>query len=518
MYQNNFFNELVIDNFAGGGGASTGIELALGRPVDIAINHDPDAIEMHRRNHPYTRHYCENVWDIDPSELSGGKPIGLVWLSPDCKHFSKAKGGKPVEKKIRGLAWIALKWASLPNKPRVIILENVEEFQTWCRIDPETSKPDFRFKGETFKSFVNALRHCGYEVKWRELKACDYGAPTSRKRFFLVARCDGKPIVFPIATHGKAKGLKSYRTAAECIDWSLPIKSIFDREKPLADATMRRIARGIDKFVLKNAKPFIMQMNFDNAPQDIDKPLSTITTIGHHYIVEPQLAYLNQRYGGDSRNGASLDNPMPTVTATAHSQLVSLFMSKYFSGEQQSGNSIDEPLSTVTTIDHNALVAVNFIAQQYGTSTGQCVDTPLGTVTQVSKASLVSAFLVKYYGGESIMGQSVNEPLHTITTKDRFSLVVVKINNIDYVITDICMRMLEPHELFKAQGFPDDYIINFTRDNGKMYSKAAQVARCGNSVCPALAEALVRANLPELAAKNKITTCAELEKVMSATA
>ena len=218
--------ELIVDNFAGGGGASTGIELAVGRPVDIAINHDPDAIAMHRVNHPNTRHYCESVWDVNPAEICEDRPVGLMWLSPDCKHFSRAKGGKPVSKNVRGLAWIAVRWAATV-KPRVIILENVPEFVTWGRLDKD-GKPDKNYVGETFRSFVRALKRHGYEVKWGELKACDYGAPTIRKRFFMIARCDNQPIVFPAPTHGTGDGLKPYRTAAECIDWSVPCKSIFE--------------------------------------------------------------------------------------------------------------------------------------------------------------------------------------------------------------------------------------------------------------------------------------------------
>lgn len=275
-HQISIFDEIIVDNFAGGGGASTGIELALGRPVDIAINHDPAAIAMHRANHPFTEHYCESVWDVDPVKVCRGRRVALMWLSPDCKHFSKAKGGKPVEKHIRGLAWIAVRWAALV-KPRVIVLENVEEFKTWGRIDRATGKPDVAHKGETFRSFVNALKHHGYAVEWKELRACDYGAPTSRKRLVLIARCDGKPIVFPKPTHGKGKGLKPYRTAAEIIDWTLPCPSIFARKKPLVEATLRRIARGLDKFVIRAEKSFIVPIGYGEKEgqkprvQDIDE-------------------------------------------------------------------------------------------------------------------------------------------------------------------------------------------------------------------------------------------------------
>lgn len=257
------FSGLYIDNFAGGGGASTGIELGLGRPVDIAVNHDPEAVAMHDINHPHTRHYCESVWDVDPRAITGGRPVDLCWFSPDCKHFSKAKGGTPVSKKIRGLAWVALRYAATV-RPRVIMLENVEEFVTWGPITRD-GRPCPQNKGRTFASFVNALRRHGYQVDWRELRACDYGAPTIRKRLFLIARRDGLPIVWPEPTHGdpasaevKTKRLKPWRTAAEVIDWSIPCPSIFNRARPLAENTLRRIARGLQRYVIEAQQPFIV--------------------------------------------------------------------------------------------------------------------------------------------------------------------------------------------------------------------------------------------------------------------
>lgn len=399
--------ELIVDNFAGGGGASTGIELATGRSVDIAINHDPAAIAMHRTNHPTTKHYCENVWDVDPVEACAGRPVGLAWFSPDCKHFSKAKGGKPVEKAIRGLAWVAIRWVKLV-RPRVIILENVEEFTTWGPLIG--NRPDPTRKGQTFRRFVHALKRYGYRVEWNELRACDYGAPTIRKRFFLIARCDGLPIVWPEPTHGDpatlfvASGiLQPWRTAAEIIDWSIPCPNIFARKKPLCENTMRRITRGLKKFVLDNPKP---------------------------YIVNKSLAP---------------------------------FLIQYHS--EQSDKDVR----------------------------GQAIDRPLMTADASNRYGLVTAFLLKYYGqGE---GQTLAEPLHTITTKDRFGVIAVCGEL--YQITDIGMRMLTPRELFRAQGFPESYIIDRDAD-GKYYPKSAQVARCGNAVPPPFAEALVRANLPEL--------------------
>ena len=399
--------ELIVDNFAGGGGASTGIELATGRSVDIAINHDPAAIAMHRANHPSSKHYCENVWDVDPVEACAGRPVGLAWFSPDCKHFSKAKGGKPVEKAIRGLAWVAIRWAKLV-RPRVIILENVEEFTTWGPLIG--NRPDPMRKGQTFRRFVHALKRYGYCVEWNELRACDYGAPTIRKRFFLIARCDGLPIVWPEPTHGDpstlfvASGiLHPWRTAAEIIDWTIPCPSIYDRKKPLCENTMRRIARGLRKFVLEHPQPYIVD-------------------------------------------------------------------------------------------DHIAPFLIQYHTEQSGKEVrGQAVDKPLMTADSSNRYGLVTALLIKYYGqGE---GQSLREPLHTITTKDKFGLVIVR--GEPYQIIDIGLRMLTPRELFRAQGFPEDYIIDRDAD-GKHYPKSAQVARCGNAVPPPFAEALVRANLPEM--------------------
>ncbi|MFN0222127.1 DNA cytosine methyltransferase [Paenibacillus sp. KR2-11] len=532
--------EIVVDNFAGGGGASTGIELAIGRSVDVAINHDPAAIAMHEVNHPETEHYCESVWDVDPRQVAAGRPVALCWLSPDCKHFSKAKGGKPVEKKIRGLAWVALRWAATV-RPRVIMLENVEEFTTWGPI--RDGRPDPKQKGRTFKSFVNALQRQGYEVEWRELRACDYGAPTIRKRLFLIARCDGRPITWPKPTHGnpnslpvKAKKLKPWRTAAEIIDWSIPCPSIFERSRLLADNTLRRIARGIQRFVMDNPEPFIVrigQTGFggDRLQYSLDDPLTTITTKAEHLLISPSLIQMGygERKGQEPRV-LDFEKPVGTVTAGGNKFAVAAaFLAKHF-GRNYNGPGADlkGPLPTVTTIDHNAVVMAH-IARHFGESVGSAADSPLGTVTAGGggKSALVTsnliklrgtcqdgqpvtdpmptitagglhvgevrAFLMAYYG--TGIGQELKEPLHTVVTKDRFGLVTVE--GQDYQIVDIGMRMLEPHELFAAQGFPTEYIID--RDAaGKRYPKSAQVARCGNSVPPPFAQALVKENLPEL--------------------
>ncbi|MGN0667505.1 MAG: DNA cytosine methyltransferase, partial [Huintestinicola sp.] len=338
--------EIFVDNFAGGGGASTGIELAIGRPVTIAINHDPDAIAMHKANHPYTEHFQESVWDIDPKEVCRGRPVALAWFSPDCKHFSRAKGGKPVDKTIRGLAWVAVRWARYVH-PRVIMLENVPEFQTWGPLGKD-NKPIKSRSGETFRKFIRHLQREGYSVKWQELKACDYGAPTIRKRFFLVARCDGKPIVFPKPTHGEAKVLLPYRSAAECIDWSIPCKSIFGRKKPLADATLRRIARGIDKFTIKSANPYIIPVGYGERigqqprVNDINAPLSTIVSNCKQYVSSP---HISKFYGGIT--GAAITEPMPTVTAIDHNGLVASQLIQYHSETAHSetrGQALNDPL------------------------------------------------------------------------------------------------------------------------------------------------------------------------------
>lgn len=524
--------EIIVDNFAGGGGASTGIELAIGRSVDIAINHDPAAIAMHKANHPKTKHYCENVWDVNPIEACKGRPVALAWFSPDCKHFSKAKGGKPRDKKIRGLAWIVLKWAA-KVRPRVIMLENVEEFQTWGPI--RKGRPIKSKSGETFKAWKNQLEALGYKIEHRELRACDYGAPTIRKRFFLVARCDGKPIVWPEPTHGTPESLevqmgllKPWRTAAEIIDWSLPCPSIFDRKKPLAENTLKRIARGLQKFVIDNPEPFIVQVNHGGENfrgQNIDEPMPTITarhgfgvvtpyiaintsghsggaadepihtitTGGHHALIAPALIQYHTETS-DQPRGQKLDKPINTLDASPRYGLVSAFISKYYAGNYDgAGSALDEPVHTVTSKDHNAVVAT-FITKMNKTSIGQSANEPLNTVTAgANHFGEVRAFLIKYYGQGT--GQKVTEPLDTIPTKDRFGLVTI--NGIDYQIVDIGLRMLAPHELFAANGFPETYIIDHDY-TGKPYPKTAQVARCGNAVPPPFAEALTRVNLPEL--------------------
>lgn len=512
-----WFDELIVDNFAGGGGASTGIEMALGRPVDIAINHDLDAIAMHTINHPHTTHYCESVWDVDPVKVTNGQPVGLAWFSPDCKHFSKAKGGTPVNKEIRGLAWVAMRWAATV-RPRIIMLENVEEFKTWGPV--VDGKPCPARKGKTFESFVRQLEQLGYAVEWRNLVASDFCAPTIRKRFFLIARCDGQPIVWPTPTHGnparldfKKSGLKKWKTAADIIDWSIPCPSIFDRKKPLAENTLRRIARGIQRYVIDNPKPFIVrigQQGFggDGMQYGTEQPLTTITTKAEHCLVLP---HITKYYGAKSETevrGGVINEPIATQTTENRFGLVSAFLTKFRTGA--TGSSMDEPVHTITAgsfvkrpggAAHAMGMVTTHLLHLRNNCDGRSVEEPLPTLTAGGgHVGEVRAFLIKYYGNEK-EGVSLREPLHTVTAQDRFGLVTVR--GEQYQIIDIGMRMLEPHELFAAQGFPADYIID--RDaSGKPIPKYQQVARCGNSVCPPLAKVLVEANFAEETSFSKV--------------
>lgn len=538
--------ELIVDNFAGGGGASTGIELATGYSVDIAINHDPEAIKMHKANHPNTKHYCENVWAVDPIMACNGHPVGLAWFSPDCKHFSKAKGGKPKDKNIRGLAWVALRWAGLV-RPRVIMLENVEEFKTWGPLN-RRHHPIRAKQGKTFERFVQQLRELGYEVEFRELIAADYGAPTMRKRFFMVARCDGKPIVWPEPTHGPAdseevkEGLrKPYVGAYTQLDFSLPCPSIFDtseeiKEKygiravrPLAPKTMDRIARGLKKFVLDNPEPFIIQCNhggerrpndirepmptitgkhgygivepymvqckYNNEAQDVQKPIGTLTTVGSHLLVESYMVQIGQT-GFTKDRSKDVREPLTTIVSKNEHCLISPTLIQYHSETAQGevrGQTIKDPIMTVDGSNRYGLVT-SFLSKFYKSGIGQDEREPLHTITtSAGHFGEVRAFLIKYYGDAT--GQDIEKPLDTVTTKDRFGLVTIE--GLDYQIVDIGLRMLEPKELYGCQGFPDDYIIDHDY-TGKTYPRSEQVQRCGNAVCPPIPAALVKANLPEL--------------------
>lgn len=541
--------ELIVDNFAGGGGASTGIELATGYSVDIAINHDPEAIKMHKANHPNTKHYCEDVWQVDPVKACNGHPVALAWFSPDCKHFSKAKGGKPKDKFIRGLAWVACRWAGL-IRPRVIMLENVEEFKTWGPLN-RGHHPIKAKQGKTFEKFVQQLTDLGYEVQFKELVAADYGAPTMRKRFFMIARCDGKPIIWPEPTHAPADseevkaGLKKpYVGAYTQLDFSLPCPSIFDtseeiKEKygiravrPLAQKTMDRIARGLKKFVLDNPEPFIIQCNHGgerrpndirepmltitgkhgygivepymvqigqtgftkDRSKDVREPLTTIVSKNEHCLISPTLIQYHSETSKDGVRGQTIEDPIMTVDSSNRYGLVTSFLHKYYDGGYKgAGETVGNPLPTVTAWDHNSVVTANLI-QMNNHCDGKDIRQPLPTITAGDgHFGEVRAFLIKYYGQGT--GQDIKDPLDTVTAQDRFGLVTI--NGTDYQIVDIGLRMLEPRELYGCQGFPDDYIIDHDY-TGKTYPRSEQVRRCGNAVCPPIPAALVRANLPEL--------------------
>lgn len=477
-------DEIFVDNFAGGGGASTGIELATGEPIAIAVNHDPDAILMHKTNHPHTEHFQASVWDINPKEVCRGRPVALAWFSPDCKHFSKAKGGKPVDKNIRGLAWIALRWAGTV-RPRVIILENVEEFQTWGPV--RRGRPIKKRQGETFNTFISQLRDLGYEVDWRELVAADYGVPTTRKRFFLIARCDGENIIWPEPTHAP-KDSNDVRTgkklpwvpAASVIDWELPCPSIFDSkeqiktkydvsaQRPLRPNTMRRVARGLDKFVLKNTEPYIVQ-----------RKSNTVVGANSHVVVAPSLIQYHTEQTGNVR-GQALTQPLCTVDAANRYGFMAPYLSKYYSSGLN-GQSADTPLHTTTAKDREAL-AVPILTEV----------TKLGPDDDLKHWPDVRFLLNEYCGYE--LGND--------------EILLMTIGDTKYYISDIGLRMLTPRELYLANGFPPDYVIDHDY-RGHKYGKSKQVARCGNAVPPPFATALVRANLPEYCTKN-ITSMAGL--------
>ena len=445
-------DDLIVDNFAGGGGASLGIEWALGRSPDIAVNHDPQAIAMHALNHPKTKHLVGDVWDVDPKSVCGDRRVALAWFSPDCTHHSKAKGGKPRDKrkaeKSRGLAWVVVRWAR-EVRPSVIMLENVEEFADWGPL-LEDGRPDKTRKGLTFRRWAGQLRAAGYELEMRELRAHDFGAPTIRKRLFVIARCDGRPIVWPEPTHGPNRGTP-HRVAAECIQWDIACPSIFDRKRPLVEKTLRRIARGIQRYVVDSGDPFIAPVNHggDFRVHSIREPLRTVTCAprGEHALIVPTLVQTG--YGerpGQTPRALDIEKPLGTIVPGGKHALVAAFLAKHYGGHEGPGATLTTPFSTVTCRDHH---------------------------------SLVRAFLVRYGADD-------------VADKARFSRV--RVNGRAYKIVDIGMRMLAPRELYRAQGFHDDYRIDAVV-NGKPLSKTAQIRMCGNSVCPPMASALVAANI-----------------------
>lgn len=456
--------ELIVDNFAGGGGASTGIEWALGRSPDIAINHSPEALACHEANHPDTRHYCESVWDIDPVEVCGGRPVGLAWFSPDCTHFSRAKGGKPVSKRVRGLAWIVTRWARAV-RPRIIILENVEEFETWGPLSRD-GRPCPDRRGRTFRAWLQQLRGLGYAVEWRSLVAADYGAPTTRRRLFLIARCDGLPIVWPEQTHGEGRD-RAWQPASEIIDWSLDCPSIFERKRPLADATLRRIAVGIRRFVIEGESRHLVE------------------GAGH--------ALIQTGYGerpGQAPRVLDLDQPLGTVVAGgAKHALVAAFLSKHYTGVI--GHGLERPLGTVTATDHHSLTAAGLI-KYYGQGHGHSVTAPLHTVTTKHRFGLFSALLTRAKSSRSAAVRCLLEEHGGWSGPE--GPVLVEIDGELYAIADVGMRMLRSHELAAAQGFPSDYVLDPVV-NGRPLSETRRIALVGNSVCPHVARALVHAQI-----------------------
>ena len=576
-------DEIVVDFFCGGGGAGTGLEMGLGRAVTVAKNHNPAAISMHTANHPAARHYTTDVFEGDPDEECQGRPVGWFHMSPDCTHHSQAAGGQPRKREIRNLSWIGLKWAG-KKKPRVISLENVKQILQWgpliakrdkatgrvMKLDGTVAAPGERVpvhqqflvpnpqrRGITWRRFVHLLEGMGYQVEWRIIKACDFGAPTSRERLFMIARCDGQPIVWPDPTHAKhpAKGQQKWRTAADCIDWTVPSKSIFGRKKELADATLRRVAKGMKKFVLDNPQPFIVPIaNWSGElTQSAHEPLRTVTSWprgGSFAMASPTLVGVGGRAGQtEPRRG---DDPMYIITAKADTALASAHLVKFrfnsegspitgpvptiTSGgnykrpagaahamgictafiEQANGGfnttpakGADEPMSTVTNTGSQQRLATASLATLRRNCTGRAINEPVPTMTAGAEhhalleytlsseheagALRVAAFLVSYYGTENT--SAADQPAPTITTKDRLALVTVFVKGTPYVIVDICLRMLQPHELYRAQGFPDSYIIDKGAD-GKPFTKTEQVHMCGNSVSPPPMAAIARENDP----------------------
>ncbi|MCK9775932.1 DNA cytosine methyltransferase [Pseudomonas syringae] len=643
-------DEIVVDFFCGGGGAGTGLEMGLGRKVSVAKNHSAAAISMHTVNHPGAKHFTTDVFDGDPDTECGGKAVGWFHMSPDCTHHSQAAGGQPRKREIRNLSWIGLKWAG-KKKPRVISLENVKQILQWgplvakrCKstgravklgggiaapgevvpVDQQFLVPDPARRGQTWAVFVSELERLGYAVEWRVIRACDFGAPTSRERLFMIARCDGQPIVWPEPTHAKrpAKGQKPWKTAAECVDFSDLGKSIFGRKKDLAPATLRRVAKGMKKFVIDNPAPFIVPIaNWSgDTVQSANEPLRTVTSYpkgGAFSVVSPVIApathqgsnrindpleplptitcanrgeltlisptLIQSGYGereGQQPRVPGIDQPLGTVVAGGikhaltssilvgtggpvyagkpvatdqpvgalmtrnHRAVATAFMAQMNGGFNTThAKGVDEPMTTVTnTGSQQQLVAANlvhlrgncdardvndplhtisaggqhhglvtaFMERQFGASVGQPLDGPAPTITAGGggKSSVVSlrlspehqegalrvaAFLISYYGTENV--SSAGEPAPTITTKDRLALVTVMVKGTPYVIVDICLRMLKPSELYKAQGFPADYVITHGAD-GKPFTKTQQVHMCGNSVSPPPMAALAKANDP----------------------
>ena len=524
--------DLIVDCFAGGGGASVGIEMALGRSPDIAINHDPAAILMHKTNHPDTLHLTEDIFKVDLQKYVKGRHVALMWASPDCTQFSKAKGGKPRNGGIRMLPWAVYKHAKA-IKPDVIIMENVEEIQQWGPLD-SSGHPIKEKTGEEYRLFIQALRNLGYVFDCRELVAADYGAPTTRKRWYAIFRCDGKPIVWPVQTHSKdgdVPGTKVWEPIWKYLNHLDFGKSIFGRKKPLAEKTMKRTAAGLEKFVFKNPEPFIVVVNHGGKGfrgQSVHEPLSTITAKHGYGVVTPYIMQIGQTGFAKERN-RDVGDPLSTIVTKNEHCLISPFLIQYHSETTKDprGQNVTEPIKTIDTSNRYGLV-ISFLEKCYKAGSGQSVMQPLHTVTtspghfgqvtvyaveweQLKKSGIddetaqkctwVSQFILEYYGCGT--GQSLNEPLHTVVTKDRFALITIL--GSEYCIIDMFLRMLSPEELKLAQGFPKDYIID--RDYlWRPYPKSAQVARIGNSVVPIMAQKLVEANCGYLRTGNREPT------------
>ncbi|MFU4497538.1 DNA cytosine methyltransferase [Pseudomonas aeruginosa] len=540
---------IVADYFCGGGGAGTGLEMGLGRPVNAAKNHSSAAIAMHTANHPHARHFMTDVFDGDPDDECQGRPVGWFHMSPDCTHHSQAAGGQPRKREIRNLSWVGLKWAG-KKKPWVISLENVKQILQWgpliAKRDRSTGRvvkldgsvaasgehvpvqqqflvPDPKRRGQTWRRFIHLLKGMGYQVEWRVIKACDFGAPTSRERLFMIARSDGQPIVWPEPTHAKhpKKGQQKWKTAADCIDWSYPSKSIFGRKKALADATLRRVAKGVKKFVLDNPRPFIVPIaNWSGKQaQSAHEPLRTITSWprgGSFAVASPTLVQTG--YGerkGQQPRVLGLDQPLGTVVAGGVKHALSSAV--LLPATHQGADRVNDPaelLPTVTAANRGELMIASPLMVGVGGRAGQTEprpgDEPISTLTAGAEhhalieyklspeheagALRVAAFLMRYH---STGGQwaELDQPVTAVTTKDRLALVTVFVKGTPYVIVDICLRMLQPPELYRAQGFPADYIIDRGAD-GKPFSKTEQVHMCGNSVSPPPMAAIARANDP----------------------
>lgn len=479
--------DLIIDCFAGGGGASVGIEMALGRPVDIAVNHDPQAIRMHKTNHPDTLHLTEDIFKVDLKQYVAGRHVALMWASPDCTSHSKAKGGQPRNKGLRILPWAVYKHAKA-ILPDVILMENVEEIQQWGPLN-KRGYPIKHKRGKDYRRFIKKMYLAGYEkIQTKELVAADYGAPTTRKRWYAIFRRDGKTIVWPEPTHNKGgtDGLKKWEPIWKYLDLQDMGKSIFGRKKPLAEKTMNRIARGMDKFVFKCPEPFMVQVNHGGGNfrgQSIHEPMPTITERHGFGVISPILIQYHSETTKIGVRGQALTEPIQTIDTSNRYGLVMAFLTKFY--KSGSGQPLMEPIHTITTSPgHFGQVSVLAIPkEELLSSIGSEAD------EMIQKCTWVSQFIMEYYGCG--VGQSLNDPLHTIVTKDRFALVTVLGN--EYAILDIFLRMLKPKELMLGQGFPADYIINRDLD-GKPYPVSEQVARIGNSVVPIMAEALVSAN------------------------